>query len=74
MGPTTELWSVGRVADHLDVTKKRVYGLIHEGHLEAMRLSQRGTRVLRRSVDDYVRLGLRTERGRRRAESQGLTS
>ena len=65
MQPSTELWRVARVAEHLDVSKKRVYALIHEGQLEMMRLSQRGTRVTRRSVDEYIRQRLRSERRRR---------
>jgi hypothetical protein len=54
MYPSTELWRVARVAQHLDVTKKRVYTLIAEGHLEAMRLSPRSLRVTRRSVERLV--------------------
>jgi excisionase family DNA binding protein len=65
MGLTTELWRVAHVARHLDITKKRVYALIQDGDLEALRLSPRGTRVLRRSVDEYVRKRLRSERFRR---------
>ena len=60
-----ELWKVARVAAHLDVTRKRVYTLIAEGRLEAMRLSRRGLRVTRRSVEAYVQEGLRRERRRR---------
>jgi excisionase family DNA binding protein len=66
MFPSTELWRVARVATHLDVSKKRVYTLIQEGQLETMRLSRRGTRVLRRSVEEYVRRRLRAEAERRR--------
>ncbi len=67
MNPSNELWRVTRVATHLDVSKKRVYNLIREGRLEAMRLSPRGTRVLRRSVDALIRDRLRVERVRRDA-------
>lgn len=69
MSTSTELWQVGRVATHLDVTKKRVYALIQEGKLETMRLSPRGTRVLRRSVDAYVLERARSERQRRLRET-----
>lgn len=64
MEPTTELWRVARVARHLDVSKKRVYALIRAGQLDALRLSRRGTRVLRSSVDAFVRQRLRVERAR----------
>jgi excisionase family DNA binding protein len=65
MEPSTELWSVPRVAAHLDVGKKRVYNLIHEGRLESLRLSLRGIRVFRRSVETYIRERARDERHRR---------
>jgi hypothetical protein len=71
MSTSTELWRVGRVATHLDVTKKRVYALIQEGNLETMRLSPRGTRVLRRSVDAYVLDRARSERRRRKNGAGG---
>jgi excisionase family DNA binding protein len=50
----SELWTVARVARHLDVSKKRVYQLIAAGRLESLRLSARGTRVTRESVEAYL--------------------
>ena len=50
----TELLRVYRVAKILDVTKKRVYNLIQEGKLEAIKLGPRQTRITRQSLEDYV--------------------
>jgi excisionase family DNA binding protein len=49
---------VNRVAGLLDVTRKRVYQLVQEGHLEAVRLGPRQMRVLKDSVEAYIE-GLR---------------
>lgn len=49
-----ELLHVRRVAQLLDVTRKRVYALIQEGRLEAVRLGPHQTRVTRDSLDAYV--------------------
>jgi excisionase family DNA binding protein len=50
----SELWSVARAAKFLDVSKKRVYQLIHQGRLESLKLSPRTTRVTRESVERLV--------------------
>lgn len=49
-----ELMQVRRVAQILDVTRKRVYALIQEGRLEAVRIGPHQTRVTRDSLEDYV--------------------
>lgn len=46
---------VSTVADLLDVSDKRVYELIRKGHLEAVNLGVRQTRVLRPSLETYLR-------------------
>lgn len=51
---TSELIRVDRVARILDVTKKRVYNLIAEGKLEAVKLGPRQTRVTRDSLESYL--------------------
>lgn len=65
MESPSELWRVARVAAHLDVSRKRVYHLIREGRLEAVRLSRRSVRVMRRSVEAFVREAARRERWHR---------
>jgi len=50
----SELWTVARVARHLDVSKKRVYQLIQAGRVESLKLSPRTTRVTRESVERYL--------------------
>jgi excisionase family DNA binding protein len=50
-----EYWRVDRVARFLDVSKKRVYQLVQERRLEAVRLGPRQMRVTRASLDDYLR-------------------
>ena len=57
----TELLRVSRVAKWLDVTKKRVYHLIQEGKLEAVRLGPRQMRIPRDSLEAYMQ-HLRKER------------
>ncbi|MCX7765725.1 MAG: helix-turn-helix domain-containing protein [Candidatus Sumerlaeia bacterium] len=51
---TSELMRVDRVARILDVTKKRVYNLIAEGKLEAVKLGPRQTRITRESLESYI--------------------
>lgn len=63
---SSELWSVPKVAQHLDISHKRVYNMIRAGELESLRLSQRGIRVLRKSVDRFVQMQMREEKLRRR--------
>ena len=51
---------VGKVAEMLDCSQSKVYALIQEGHLEAVRLSggkRRGTRVLSSSLNQFLREG-----------------
>jgi excisionase family DNA binding protein len=57
----TELFRVSKVARWLDVTKKRVYHLIQEGKLEAVRLGPRQMRISRDSLEAYMQR-LRKER------------
>lgn len=57
----SDLWPVLRVAQHLGVSKKRVYQLIESGQLESVKLSAHGLRVLRPSVDAYIE-GLKVRR------------
>lgn len=52
--PGMACWRVERVARYLDISKKRVYQLVQEGRLEAIRLGPRQMRILRRSLEDYV--------------------
>lgn len=52
--PGVEYWRVDRVARFLDCSKKRVYQLVQERHLQAIRLGPRQMRVLRRSLDEYI--------------------
>lgn len=49
-----ECWRVARVARVLDVSKKRVYQLVQERRLEAIRLGPRQMRILKRSVEGFV--------------------
>ncbi len=49
-----ECWRVARVARVLDVSKKRVYQLVQERRLEAIRLGPRQMRILKRSVERFV--------------------
>ena len=49
-----ELMRVQRVARILDVTKKRVYNLITEGKLEAVKLGPRQTRITKQSLEKYL--------------------
>lgn len=47
-------WRVSRVARHLDVSRKRVYQMVREGKLEAVRMGPRGLRVLVPSIEAYL--------------------
>lgn len=48
-------WKVASVAKYLEVSKKRVYHLIQEGKLEAVRLSPRSIRIKKSSIEKYVK-------------------
>lgn len=52
--PAAEYWRVPRVARFLDISAKRVYKLVQEKKLVAIRLGPRQMRILRQSVDDYL--------------------
>ena len=47
-------WRVPRVARQLDVRNKRVYQLVKEGRLAAIRLSPRSMRICRKSLERYI--------------------
>ncbi|MFW6286323.1 MAG: helix-turn-helix transcriptional regulator [Candidatus Sumerlaeota bacterium] len=49
-----ELWRVYRVAKLFDVSKKRIYQMVYEGKLDAVRLGPRSMRVTRESIDRFV--------------------
>ena len=59
--PGVEYWRVERVARFLDVSRKRVYQLIQERQLQAIRLGPRQLRVLRQSIDEYIGMLLASE-------------
>ena len=58
----TELWRVYRVAKLLDVSKKRIYQMVQEGKLDAVRLGPRSMRITRDSIDRFVEQGRLTNR------------
>lgn len=47
-------WRVSRTAAHLDVSKKRIYQLVEEGRLRAVRLGPRQMRILVSSIDTLL--------------------
>ena len=49
------LLTVAEVADELKISTKRVYALIQEGRLRAVRLAERGWRVRYDDLEDFVR-------------------
>ncbi len=60
-----KLLRVYRIARMLDISKKRVYSLVTEGKLEAVRLGPRQTRITKESLDRYLqRLLLESRRQR----------
>ncbi len=56
--PLPEFLRVDRVARMLDVSPKRVYQLIRDRELEAIRIGPRQTRIFTHSVEGYVRARL----------------
>ena len=62
MAGQEQMLRVPRVAQMLDVSKKRVYQLIQEGRLEVVRLGPRQTRVMKESFDAYIAELRRKER------------
>ena len=57
-----ELTRVYRVAKLLDVSKKRIYQMVHEGKLDAVRLGPRSMRVTRSSIERFIEEGRRSNR------------
>lgn len=57
-----ELWRVYRVAKLLDVSKKRIYQMVQEGKLDAVRLGPRSMRITRESIDRFVDTARRKNR------------
>lgn len=49
-----EYWRVERAARYLDVSRKRIYQLVAENKLEAIRLGPRTMRILRQSFERYL--------------------
>lgn len=61
-----EMWRVYRVAKLLDVSKKRIYQMVQEGKIDAIRLGPRSMRITRASIDKFITEGRtknRTELG-----------
>jgi len=58
----SELWRVYRVAKLLDVSKKRIYQMVQEGKLDAVRLGPRSMRITRMSIDQFIETGSRLNR------------
>jgi excisionase family DNA binding protein len=57
-----ELWRVYRVARLLDVTRKRIYQMVQEGKLDAVRLGPRSMRITRDSIDLFLQVGRKVNR------------
>jgi excisionase family DNA binding protein len=57
-----ELWRVYRVAKLLDVSKKRIYQMVQEGKIDAVRLGPRSMRITRESIDRFVEQGRKKNR------------
>ena len=53
--PGVEYCRVERVARYLDVSNKRVYQLVQERRLRAVRLGPRQMRIARDSIEEYVK-------------------
>jgi len=51
---STIFLKVSTVAKLLSVTKKRVYALIAQRKLKAVKLGPRQTRILRQSLEEYI--------------------
>lgn len=49
-----QLTRVWKVARELDVSKKRVYQMVREGKLEAVRLGPRSMRITRESLQAFL--------------------
>lgn len=57
-----QLWRVWRVAKELDVSKKRIYQMVNEGKLDAVRLGPRSMRITRDSIDAFIAGGRKQNR------------
>lgn len=57
-----QLCRVWRVAKELDVSKKRIYQMVNEGKIDAVRLGPRSMRITRESVDEFVKNGRKKNR------------
>ena len=57
-----ELWRVYRVAKLLDVSKKRIYQMVQEGKIDAVRLGPRSMRITRESIDQFISRGRKENR------------
>jgi excisionase family DNA binding protein len=55
--PAPELLRVYRVAKMLDVSKKRIYQMVTEGKIDAVRLGPRSMRITRISLDRFIQVG-----------------
>lgn len=49
-----QLWRVYRVAKLLDVSKKRIYQMVREGKISAVKLGPRSMRITTESIDDFI--------------------
>ena len=56
-----DLLPVERVAAILAVTRKRIYALVDEGRLQAIRVGARNLRILRSSLEEYYREAVRQQ-------------
>ena len=59
--PGMDYWRVDRVARYLDVSRKRVYQLVQEKKLDAIRLGPRQMRIVRDSLETYIKLLMEKE-------------
>lgn len=57
-----ELVRVYRVAKLLDVTTKRIYQMVQEGRLNAVRLGPRSMRITRSSIEQFIESDSRRNR------------
>ncbi len=48
------LLKLPEVAERLNVTRSRVYGLVRDGKIRSVKLGKRGVRVPPEAVDEYV--------------------
>ena len=58
----SDLIPVSAVSVRLGISKKRVYQMIHEGKLDGLRISPRGLRVTRASIDRFIKVAIEQEK------------